>query len=344
MFGKLLLAMKNHKKGTIITGLTLAAICAVCVYTYLQLNFVTIFEDGREVASFTTFKEVQSELLEEAALTLGEDDAITMTDVKQEINIEIFRAFPVRVQANGEEVSVNVLKDTTVRETLDKAQVEYDSDDKFSAALDTMVTANMDITVVRCETKVLEETESIPFDSETKKTDSLYKGVTKVEQEGEKGEKTLIYSVSYEDGVEVSRTLTDTVVTKEAKNKVTLVGTKKRAITSTSSYGRKMSKEELAGARCITVTATAYSSDCDGGARTCLGKTPCYGTVAVDPSVIPLGTKMYIVSPSGNYVYGYCFAGDTGGAIKGNKVDLFMNSSKECRNFGRRTMLVYILD
>ena len=82
----------------------------------------------------------------------------------------------------------------------------------------------------------------------TKNTDSLYKGVTKVEQEGEEGEKKLVYSVSYEDGVEVGRTLTETVVTKEAKNKVTLVGTKKRAVTSTASYGKKMSAEELAGA------------------------------------------------------------------------------------------------
>ena len=344
MFTKLLSAMKNNLKVQIFTGLALVAICATCVYTYMQLNFVTIYEDGVEVASFKTFKEEQAELLEEAALTLGADDAIAMTDEKQDINIEIFRAFPVSVQANGQTVSVNVIAQTTVRETLDKAAVEYDADDRFSAELDAVVTANMDITVVRCETKVVEETESIPFDSETKKTDSLYKGVTKVEQEGEKGEKTLVYSVSYEDGVEVARTLTETVVTKEAKNKGTLVGTKKRAITSTSSYGRKMSKEELAGAKCITVTATAYSSDCDGGARTCLGKIPSYGTVAVDPKVIPLGTKMYIVSPSGNYVYGYCFAGDTGGAIKGNKVDLFMNSSSTCRSFGRRTMLVYILD
>ena len=344
MFTKLLFAMKTNRKCQVITGLTLVALCAACVYTYLQLNFVTIFEDGKEVASFTTFKEEQAELLEEAALTLEADDAITMTDLKQDIQIEIFRAFPVSIQANGETVSVNVIADTTVRETLEKANVEYDSDDKLSADLEALVTENMDITVVRCETKVVEETESIPFESETKKTDSLYKGVTKVEQEGEKGEKTLVYSVVYEDGVEVDRTLTDTVVTKEAKNKVTLVGTKKRAITTSTSYGRKMSKEELAGARCITVTATAYSSDCDGGARTCLGKIPCYGTVAVDPNVIPLGTKMYIVSPDGGYVYGYCFAGDTGGAIKGNKVDLFMNSSSACRSFGRRTMLVYILD
>ena len=344
MFAKLIQAMKNNRKYQIFTGLTLAAICAVCVYTYLQLNFVTVYEDGQEVTSFVTFREEQADLLEKAALVLGTDDAVTMTEEKQNINLEIFRAFPVNIQANGETVSVNVIADTTVRETLEKAEVEYDDDDRFSADLEAAVTANMDITVVRCETKVVEETEVIPFESETKNTDSLYKGATKVEQQGEDGEKKLVYSVSYEDGVEVARTLTETVVTKEAKNKVTLVGTKKRPVTSTASYGKKLSAEELAGAKCLTVKATAYSSSCDGGARTCLGKVPSYGTVAVDPKVIPLGTKMYIVSPDGNYVYGYCVAGDTGGAIKGNRVDLFMNSSGECKSFGRRTMLVYILD
>lgn len=344
MIAKLFSALKTNRKCQVLTGLAVFALCAAAVFTYLQLNFVTIFEDGKQVASFTTFKEQQAELLEEAALTLAADDSIIMSGVEQDINIEIFRAFPVTVQANGQTVSVNVIADTTVRETLDKAEVEYDENDKFSVSLDEAVTANMAITVVRCETKVLEETESIPYESETKKTDSLYKGVTSVKQEGADGEKTLVYNVDYEDGVEVNRTLTDTIITKEVQNKITLVGTKERAITSTTSYGRKMSKEELAGAKCITVTATAYSSESDGGSRTSLGKVPCYGTVAVDPNVIPLGTKMYIVSPDGNYVYGYCFAGDTGGAIKGNKVDLFMNSEKACRSFGRRTMLLYILD
>ena len=133
MITKLISALKTNRTCQVLTGLTVMAVCAACVYTYLQLNFVTIFEDGKEVASFTTFKEEQAELLEEAAMTLFEDDAITMTDMKQNINIEIFRAFPVSIQANGETVSVNVIKETTVRETLEKANVEYDSDDKFSA-------------------------------------------------------------------------------------------------------------------------------------------------------------------------------------------------------------------
>lgn len=337
-------AWKTNRRHQLFTGLFVAVIFLIAVFTYFQLHFVTIWEDGREVTSFTTFQEEQAELLAEAELTLAKDDKIVLTEDGQNIQIEISRAFPVTIQANGEQVEVNVIADTTVRDALEKAEVEYTETDKFSTPLEEAVAANMEITVVRCETKVVEETETIPYESETEKTNTLYKGATSVKQEGVNGEKKLVYSVSYEDGVEVGRTLTDTVVTKEVQNKITLVGTKKREITSTSSYGKKMSKAELNGARCIRVTATAYTSNCDGGARTCLGKIPCYGTVAVDPKIIPLGTKMYIVSPDGGYVYGYCFAGDTGGAIKGNKVDLFMNSSSACRSFGRRTMLLYILD
>ena len=66
--------------------------------------------------------------------------------------------------------------------------------------------------------------------------------------------------------------------------------------------------------------------------------------MAVDPKVIPLGTKMYIVSADGEYLYGYCVAEDTGGAIQGNIVDLFFNTYEECIQFGRRDVLIYILD
>ena len=68
-----------------------------------------------------------------------------------------------------------------------------------------------------------------------------------------------------------------------------------------------------------------------------------YGVIAVDPRVIPLGTKLYIESPDGSYTYGEAIAEDTGGAIKGNKIDLFFPSYEECMRFGRRTMTVYIL-
>ena len=144
----------------------------------------------------------------------------------------------------------------------------------------------------------------------------------------------------YEDGKEVHRTLIGKETTKEAQKKIILKGTKVKA---PATFGSKMSKAELAGAKCISVVATAYCNTSDGGQVTVTGSKTGFGIVAVDPRVIPLGTKLYITSADGSYVYGYCVAGDTGGAIKGNRVDLFLGSESECREFGRRPMQVYIL-
>ena len=67
------------------------------------------------------------------------------------------------------------------------------------------------------------------------------------------------------------------------------------------------------------------------------------GKVAVDPSVIPLGSKLYIVSQDGQYVYGYCIAEDTGGAIKDNKLDIFVSSHDRAYDLGVQYANVYLL-
>ncbi|MGM9551120.1 MAG: ubiquitin-like domain-containing protein [Clostridia bacterium] len=106
---------------------------------------------------------------------------------------------------------------------------------------------------------------------------------------------------------------------------------------------------DLSKAKVLICEATAYTAAADecgpyADGRTATGAICQVGVVAVDPSVIPLGTKLYIESVDGSYVYGYCVAADTGGAIKGNKVDLAMNSKSECFQFGRRQVRVYIIE
>lgn len=96
----------------------------------------------------------------------------------------------------------------------------------------------------------------------------------------------------------------------------------------------------LTYSKALSVTATAYT----GGGITATGTNARYGAIAVDPSVIPYGTRMYIVSDDGKYIYGYATAEDCGGAIKGNKIDLYFDSYDTCIQFGRRSCTVYILD
>lgn len=91
------------------------------------------------------------------------------------------------------------------------------------------------------------------------------------------------------------------------------------------------------------VQATAYTYT---GNRCATGVNPQPGYIAVNPKIIPYGTKMYIVSADGRYVYGYAIAADTGGYVKSRptNVDLFMETNAACKAFGRRDVIIYFLE
>ena len=92
------------------------------------------------------------------------------------------------------------------------------------------------------------------------------------------------------------------------------------------------------------MVATAYTNtDPRCTLWTATGTLCRVGAIAVDPKVIPYGTRMYIVTNDGRYVYGIAVAEDCGGAIKGNRVDLYFNTDAECRAFGIRNCTIYFL-
>ena len=104
------------------------------------------------------------------------------------------------------------------------------------------------------------------------------------------------------------------------------------------------SGEVLTYTHTMVVEATAYTktdAGCDDWTST--GTLARYGAIAVDPSVIPYGTRMYIVSNDGAYVYGIATAEDCGGAIGGARVDLYYDTTEECFQFGRRDCTIYFL-
>lgn len=100
--------------------------------------------------------------------------------------------------------------------------------------------------------------------------------------------------------------------------------------------------KELEEIKLFTMEATAYTDDYASQGpwvgQTATGMKPQVGVVAVDPRVIPLGTKLYIEG------YGEAIAGDTGGAIKGNRIDLFFNTRGECMRFGRKKLRVRVIE
>ena len=100
---------------------------------------------------------------------------------------------------------------------------------------------------------------------------------------------------------------------------------------------------ELTYTQVISCKATAYTTQLQSWKRTATGTTARVGAIAVDPRVIPYGTRMFIVSADGSITYGVATAEDCGGSIKGNRIDLFFDTYNECIHFGVRTCDVYLL-
>ena len=145
------------------------------------------------------------------------------------------------------------------------------------------------------------------------------------------------------DDVEAAPGL-DTKIHENLDIRVTDLAAKRAAEAAAEEEARREARVETSrGAQrysaALTMEATAYiASDGDGNGITATGLVAQHGVVAVDPGVIPLGSRLYIPG------YGEAVAADTGGAIYGDRIDLCMNSYGEAMNFGRRYVTVYVLD
>ncbi len=299
----------------------------------IKRNDVRIFVDGTEAAHIETLADDPEIWLKKAAVEVYEGDTLKT----ENHNIYIDRAVYVTVIADGQQVcyktAKGTVKDVVLAGGFDIADADIVTPSRF-----TKVTENTTVTIERVKTATITETETIKYDTKKIKDSSLYEGQTEVKTKGVNGKTEHTYSVTYIDGKETSRTLISSEVVTEAVTEVIKVGTKIKSSFKASANAPKNYKAVM------TMRASAYTYGNDGGNYTCLGEPTRRGVVAVDPSVIPLGTRLYIESEDGKYIYGEAVAGDTGGAIKGNKIDLFVESARECRAFGRRNVTVYILD
>jgi len=176
------------------------------------------------------------------------------------------------------------------------------------------------------------ESKPIPFKTVYEVSREVGAGRVVTKNPGKAGSVQTTYEVTLKDGKVVSKkALFSTRI--EPENKLILIGKQGRA-TSRGSYVRGESKV-------LEMTATAYDTSQQtipgGTGRTATGIRAEFGIVAVDPRVIPLGTMVYVEG------YGVALAADTGGAIKGNKIDLCFSSRRQALAFGRKKVRVHIL-
>lgn len=183
---------------------------------------------------------------------------------------------------------------------------------------------------------------------------TIPKGETRITQQGQEGQRDVTYKVVYDDGAMISR---EAVIEGDssAVDQIASVGTMVTEAQSGDTIAEVVRNDDGSGylllnsgdslhfTDSMNVKCTAYTTGEPGvGTITYTGTTVHVGVVAVDKSVISLGSKMFITTTDGSYTYGMASAEDTG--VYGHNVDLYMNNLDECDQFGRRSSVVYFLD
>ncbi len=238
----------------------------------------------------------------------------------------------VRVQIGGEKAVDWLTPPTTVGEMLSDMGFVRGEDDYANVPFDTVCEDGMEISVTRVTYEEHEDIVSIPFDTEYVDVQTIPEGTTERITHGVMGVAHQMQRRRYENGVHIStEVLAETVDTPPVDEKL------RRGIGGTV-YG-------VDGAfhfsYYIDVTATAYGGPQFSG-LTYTGIQVHEGVIAVDPTVIPLHTKVYVKGNAGDF--GVCYAEDIGGGIKNKHIDIYMDATlQEMLNFGFRNMRVYIL-
>jgi uncharacterized protein YabE (DUF348 family) len=288
---------------------------------------VTIIADGNQITSRVVFSGTVGDVLDQNQIFLEGNDIVEPsrdTPVKRNMQIVVTRSFSVKVTADGVTREIYTTP-VTVKEAIALAGFTLGENDIVKTLPETLVVPGQDIEVIRVTQKEITLDQEMPYQVEKTTDSTLEKGLTKTLKAGKNGVARNTYLVTYYNGQEAKRDILKMETLVQPVNKVVAMG----SITSVSRGGQRFDFTE---ARYMQATAYTYT-----GSHTATGNNPAVGMVAVDPTVIPLGSKMYIEG------YGYAWAADTGGAIKGNVIDVFLEEQSQCVKWGRKTVKVYIL-
>ncbi len=327
---------KRHAAVCIATGLSLLSVLMLLVMT-LSLRSVTVNDDGKAL-TVLTFSNDHESILASAGITLHPQDVVTASASEIEIN----RAFHVTVAIDGGVSTTLCVTEGTVADALKSAQINTVTHTLTEHAPEDTLTANMVITVKPLENTTRTETEAIAYETVLTLSDELPSGGRTTQQKGVAGEKTIVYRDYFKDGKLIETEIVSETVSKQPITELATVG-KGALSTPPEALALNANGIPLKYKQVLTGTACAYTAK--EGARTATGTIPAVGTVAVNPKLIPYGSKLFIVSENG-YVYGYGVARDTGGGVMKNLIlaDLYMDTKEDCYQFGRQKVNIYVLE
>lgn len=309
-----------------------------------------VITDGDQVKVYTTFETNPAEVLNEAGIDLDVDDAYTTQPGEGVAEITVKRNQRITINNCGQ-----ILQANSYGETLDslftRLGIPTYGSYKVSLPLDTQTYDGLEVEVNSVIEMEQTYTEEIPYNTTYCNDPGLPVGQEQVIVEGAAGQMRNVANVVYVNTKEQSRTVLSQTVVQQPVDRIVAVGTGEEGNLDPNAPAIgdgvivTASGEILTYSRKEQYKATAYTHFDEGcNMITATGTTVHIGTVAVDPTVIPYGTRMFIVSNDGQYVYGLSTAEDCGGAIKGNRLDLYYPTLAEAFQFGIRNCTVYFLD
>ncbi len=225
----------------------------------------------------------------------------------------------------------------TVRALLDAQHIRVGPNDDVSPGLDTAVTAHDFVRVVHISVWTSRVRVHFAARTRTENDARIALGRTRTLDLGRPGLREITYRCSRRSDGRTTRTKIGMHIEREPRPRVIARGTRVSQSLARVAVQGFESALHFAGSA-LHMIATAYTAGCYRcSGITASGMRAGFGIIAVDPRVIPLGTKLFIPG------YGRAVAGDTGGAILGNRVDLGMNTDQDAMQFGRRPVTVYVL-
>lgn len=333
------------KWGALVGGM--AALGLAILFTSQSLHFVVVSDThGGSVRILTASTDVEDLLEQSDTPALGEHDQVVWSQIADGELMQVLRAYTVEVTADGQTQQV-ITTGATAAQLLDQLGITYDENDRLTPAADEVVTEGNNLTLQRVEYVDYTEDVVVPSEQQEIPTSLLYRSQdeTLVVQEGTDGLDTVTWRDVYIDGQWAE---------KQELERFTQVG---MVPTILKVYGEQVPVSQFVGPEVVDgvpsegVTET-YTSQRSTGysasatAKGASGRRLTYGTVAVDPSVIPYGTLLYITSDDGRFVYGYAYAADTGTAMMTGHafIDLYYETYDESVENAVIPVTVYVID
>ncbi len=313
---------------------------AMATMVSVRARAVTV-TDGTESRMVLTMHTDPHKALEAAGMTMEKYDELEVSDDASTITIN--RAMTVEIKADGTSTLLYMVNGT-VADALQKAEITVGNYDSMNAQMTDTISDGMEVVIDRVAYREYTVDETVSFETVTNWTNVLNPGKVIVKQNGVNGSKTITYRETIVNGQIVETSKVDEKITKNPVNKIILKGSAHGTPLSAAPGGIQLdSKNQPVNYKTVYTakSCTAYATGTKGASGMRLG----VGTVAVNPKIIPYGTKLWITSADGKFVYGYAIAADTGSFANGTKTfaDLYFGSYKEACYFGRRTLNIYVI-